>query len=820
MALTPEEEQELQQLKSQAAEIGAALQSQQRKQDSATVGAQEEPSFVGKVWGDVKDLASGMGNFLGKSAENAANINAPFPAPQIIGAGKTIVDGLTSMPGEDAWNVLGRGGVMTAAYPVGALLGGPAGGVVTSAAGAQGWDNLVKSVQGGADVARSGVDALASGGGLSGAWDAMRNTPVEDLGFDYDALRRDIVQMGVPLAATSGASKIMGKLASTVEPWATKSRPPVLNERATVNAPENADLIKLGGMDRDVVPASRKQRLEALQNGDLAVREFNQPAVMDEFGQPLTTSGAADIAGRQFGILDSVANANKALLERWRGHGEDIVKSGVLNSGSVGKPLFVEAHNAGEAAYKQMLDAAAGIDQPFAIDTIRPALDKVEAELGKFSILKSTEGIPDAAKLTIEELEQAFAKRKQSNILGADGKPIITSSGGISGTEMLDMTRAINKTENEIMAMFSDENLVNQLRLKSPLGPVELEASAKALSSARDSIYEALGNAVGDPAFFKANATRYGSMQTLKQAVRQQELMQQTGLSPKATNRLMQTQGDNTSGASKVTMSAMNHPFITKGLDVANQALANPGSPTIEAAIRARQQPAQGMATFQETRRLAEEGVTPNMIYKDPAKSMPARIGRGANTAAEAADLVREKVGMIDAPGVATLRALMPVRDPVSEQPKIPRQIKMLSPQVLGQSLIGAVEPYNVMPVLQAFQNVWASGDKAQLGNFMAALTRRYPTLPIEKGPLTGLASEIVREDGNSYISDPMDVMNHQKWLDSQDESVLPSDEKAIRVQKLNTTGQVFPLAARISPARAVATPQISNQTLTQGYGR
>jgi hypothetical protein len=153
-------------------------------------------------------------------------------------------------------------------------------------------------------------------------------------------------------------------------------------------------------------------------------------------------------------------------------------------------------------------------------------------------------------------------------------------------------------------------------------------------------------------------------------------------------------------------------------------------------------------------------------------------------------------------------KELTPPLDPLRPVPNvaaIPRDINRLVPKQIFDILPQYAAPQDVIPLRIQFQKIMASGDKKQIGQFVSALSMKYPDMPIERGVITGKPSEFQLGNGTTVLLDDADKMT---WLDEIRNSSLREDEKALRVAALYPHGTVYPMSVRLNNA---SVPQ--NQT-------
>jgi hypothetical protein len=742
--------------------------------DSSAVGAIEEPSLMSKAWGDVKELGSGLLDLAGKTTES-------YNRGGLTGVVGDVGSFIGENP-EEAANIAGRGAMMTAGGALAApatLFGIPAAIPFGAAAGGAAWDAISGAVT-------EGIDYLGGG-----EFETDKVIP------SWDALRRDVVQTAAPIAGVAAVSKAAPAIAN----FAGKPIKPRLDVKGTLNDPVNKQVIALGEQDIGHPLANRAQQLQGLERGSQMLGEQT-----------------ADIVAQNMAVLDSSVASNLGTYQLLKNATPTLEQSGVLTSRLSGPALAAKADELAQAAYSPLvtkakqLDAALG-GEKFSFDTIQNSVEQVLTETEKLGMLASSEGVSQAARGTMQELQAAFQKFR-----GYGEQP------GLNASQLLELAQDINFTESRIMSLFDDPNLVAQLKAKNMMAPAELETSARVFSAARESIYDLLGQqavqkGVAPSAdIFKQGASTYGAMQTLKRVVANQELVRGSGLSAVSARRVSQTQGEQATKPTRLSATDITSPTTSAMVRLGN-AIIPDRSPSTTAAmrIRAAGQPQAGANLIADTLEAQQAGLAPRSVLRYPGQQTWGGIERGAQSVSQTVDLIKKKLGVVDAPAVAGLRALMPIHEPIADRPMIPRSLKTLNPGVMINSIVGTVEPYNIQPIMETFTKVYASGDKEELGRFVAALARKYPTLPLEKGPKTGLPSELVREDGNSYLSDPLDIA---RWEQKIKEMPISEDEKALRVMNLRKSGRVYDMTARLNlPAAPTSNASIPNQALITGYG-
>ncbi len=162
------------------------------------------------------------------------------------------------------------------------------------------------------------------------------------------------------------------------------------------------------------------------------------------------------------------------------------------------------------------------------------------------------------------------------------------------------------------------------------------------------------------------------------------------------------------------------------------------------------------------------------------------------------------------------------ILNPILPTPKerdgtyLSRDISAQSMDTVGEA-IGSVEPNEQIKQQMAIgaMRAFATKDQRKIAVFLTQLHRRYPDLPFQRGPITGKDSEWVI-DGKHYIVDPAD----QAWWQGQiDNSDLPSDEKAWRVNGLGRDGMIIPMDAKaLQLPEKTSDPTKAQEAQTQNF--
>jgi len=126
----------------------------------------------------------------------------------------------------------------------------------------------------------------------------------------------------------------------------------------------------------------------------------------------------------------------------------------------------------------------------------------------------------------------------------------------------------------------------------------------------------------------------------------------------------------------------------------------------------------------------------------------------------------------------------------------VPRNVLDVQPKIVFDLINQIAAPQDVMPLRIQFSKIMAGGDKRQVAQFLSAMSQKYPDFPLERGAITGKASEFDLGDGGRILVDDADI---QAWTEAINRSPLREDEKAQRVRALLTDGSVYPMSLRLN---------------------
>lgn len=763
--------------------------------NSVESGLSELPSAVAGLPGQAWNLLKKAG---GMTTEARARGEAYQDLPLGIGPALTLgraafedpKDPSTLTTVENAAEGIGRGGATLAGWGV----GGPIG-----AAGASTlFNTVVDSVP---DFRRGEVpppEALDLGAiGDEFIDEAGRNTALFGYGKAIPAVR----------GMLPDSADMLRRIPQT-------PRTPVMDVAATRENPINMDAAALG------------QRLSGVEGAPKeAPRVGTRAGAQLELGATVRTRPAStlDELGAQLGVMEGQGTANLGMYSRWQRDGETIAGSGLLQKGLSGEPLLKEAKATSEWAAGEKTRIAQAIDKasgnaiiPF--DAIEPHMSKVLSHANTLELLPEITGPFGAAiKETVEAFKRAieplrFGQKLPNGTIVGGQKP------GMTASELVEATQAINWYEREIGKLFDNPALASAVQQNASTAGISLEQSAKALNAGRDGINKVLDAravelAISPEGTFQALNKSIGAMHTLEDLVENQLRTKMYSTSNVSERRIVPTtaQPASPNQMAAATATGIIAPKVGLGMRALNYlrgGVQDPAVPAIERMSRARMRP-----------ELA--GTNINAIMSEPPQagvSMPGAAGGDVTQAGpmsvlkpgrpRMAELGPAAAGMIDRvmPRIestaAALRQFGPglagqVVEFNRQAFKLPRSFETLTPGVIGPVLFKFMPPMEAQQAEQRISELYNLGDKDQIGQYMSLLLKQYPQIPIAKGPITGYSSEFPLSPEKSRLYDPED---RSRWEMEIDRAPISAEEKAHRAKAIREHGIVYPMNIKLAP--------------------
>jgi hypothetical protein len=129
----------------------------------------------------------------------------------------------------------------------------------------------------------------------------------------------------------------------------------------------------------------------------------------------------------------------------------------------------------------------------------------------------------------------------------------------------------------------------------------------------------------------------------------------------------------------------------------------------------------------------------------------------------------------------------------------IPRNLAAIDIDAMANLIAHKAPVEAAVPLIQQLRRIQAGGDKRELAEYLTTVIGFMPDLPLQVGAVTGLKTEFDLGDGVARLFGEEDKMKYEKQIDS---SNLDAIEKALRVQRVRTTGQVHRFDETLNTSR------------------
>lgn len=522
--------------------------------------------------------------------------------------------------------------------------------------------------------------------------------------------------------------------------------------------------------------------------------------------------------GAQLGIREGRAPVQEKVAENFLDHANDLVQSQIWQAPDV--PAAVALAGAEkEALMQQKYALAAQFDAkgikigPDDLKLPVNILPKSGPVFESINPLDNTETF--IQRLRLDANTQPYAD-KLVEIFGLY-KQNVTRLGGMTPSQAIGMMEDINLIRRSLLQEFNSKNVVQIINGEAR--PASSEFAIQGLATVQDAIRQALKEKTGSEAFDAINR-QYAGLSAFEDLGDFFMRGTERGLTVPDPRKLIQ------GGAAPPEMNAL---AAAPGAVGFGARLARPfmGSGAIawDKAVLAREPGA-----MSQIRLLQQMNSAKGVPYAPPIRPTPPPVpapGRTISMGQPGAPMpmTREAAASMFY-GAKNINNSRATDGPVTEfqpgraQQMFPRSIGNLDPQTVEAAIVAAIpDPLTGQPLIDQYKKIYASGDKAQMGQFIGLLASQHPNIPFQKGPVTGLPSEIVMENGRSQLFLDAD---RQRWQQALESSNLEPAEKALRTHDLMLHGYVYPMQDKlmIPPARpGVRTPTSPNFTFSPRSG-
>lgn len=153
--------------------------------------------------------------------------------------------------------------------------------------------------------------------------------------------------------------------------------------------------------------------------------------------------------------------------------------------------------------------------------------------------------------------------------------------------------------------------------------------------------------------------------------------------------------------------------------------------------------------------------------------------------------------------------AFQPILSPTFDQPNrpsgqvplIPRNVQQVDDMGVKAVIAHVLPPEQAEQALLQYHRIAAQGDPYEKAMFLSTLAEIDPSMPFQKGYITGMSSEFDMGDGRPRLISQRDRL---KWRQRIENSALSEAEKAHRINALNREGVVVPMDVSMEVPRTM----------------